>query len=320
MNIFMTGGAGFLGRAFMASLSPEDRLTVYSRDPGKQSRARRLFPKHRYILGDVLNYEHLHRSMIGHDVVVHAAAMKYVPQGETNVWQAFEVNVDGSRNVASAALQAGVSKVIGISTDKACEPINIYGLTKLAMERLFQEADGWSEHLSFNVVRYGNVISSTGSVIPIFRSQAREGIIKITDPLMTRFWLNIDEAVMLIHQAIDLANSMSGVVIVPTLRATTLNDIARASAWVELGPNWEDRVRLEVIGVRFGEKRHESLLANHEMPYTIRSPYNKSIIWLMPIALGAQEVETRFPHTFTSDIADRYSLPELTKLIHDAPE
>lgn len=320
MNIFMTGGAGFLGRAFMASLSADDRLTVYSRDEAKHARARRLFPKHRYILGDVSNYYHLYRSMIGHDIVIHAAAMKYVPQGETNVWESFEVNVDGSRNVAAAALQAGVSKVIGISTDKACEPINIYGLTKLAMERLFQEADGWSEHLSFNVVRYGNVISSTGSVIPIFRSQAREGIIKITDPLMTRFWLTIDQAVALIHRAIHLADSMSGVVIVPPLKATTLSDVARASAWVELGPDWEKSVEFEEIGVRFGEKRHESLLANHEIPYTIRSPFNRSIIWLMPIAKGAQDVKDRFPHTFTSDIADRFSLPELEKLIHDAPE
>jgi len=191
--------------------------------------------------------------------------MKYVPQAETNVAEALAVNADGSRNVAKAAMRNNVEQVIGISTDKACNPINVYGLTKLMMERLFQEYAQLSR-TRFNLVRYGNVIGSTGSVIPLFQRQARENkVITLTDPSMTRFWLSETNAVNLILKS--LQEPESGTVLIPRLFSCDMKTLAKAVAYSEL-INDNEKIELITIGIRFGEKTHESLLAPNGEPYT----------------------------------------------------
>ncbi len=266
-HIFVTGGAGFLGRALSEWAKDHRagwRFTVYSRDEAKHYGMRRAFPDHDYILGDVRDLDRLTLAMRGHDVVIHAGANKYVPQAEMNVREAIAINTVGSENVAKAAIQAQVKQVVGVSTDKACLPVNVYGITKLLMERLFQEYDRLSG-TQFNLIRYGNVIGSTGSVIPIFQRQAKDtGVLKITDPMMTRFWLTVWEAVGLIAAALD--EERGGTILIPELPSSTLGVTARAAA---LSVGIEEPT-IHIIGHRFGEKLHEWLVAPHEVMHTGR--------------------------------------------------
>lgn len=267
-HIFVTGGAGFLGMA-LSEWAREHRrgwrFTIYSRDEAKHYMMRRAFPNHDYILGDVRDPSRLTLAMRGHDVVIHAAANKYVPQAETNVREAIAVNVQGSENVAKAAIAAQVRQVVGISTDKACLPVNVYGTTKLLMERLFQEYDRLSD-TQFNLIRYGNVIGSTGSVIPIFQRQATDtGVLRVTNPEMTRFWLTVGEAVELLTAALD--EQRGGTVLIPRIPSSSLEVTARAAA-SSVGVEFP---KVEITGHRFGEKLHEYLLAPHEVPHTTLS-------------------------------------------------
>ncbi len=311
MRVFMTGGAGFLGQAIMrraVTFSPDPvHFTVYSRDEAKHMLAREEFPEATYILGDVRDQDRLDLAIAGHDLVIHMGAMKYVPEGESNVWEAMAVNVDGSRNVALAAAKTGVGQVIGISTDKACRPVNVYGLSKLVMERLFQEANRWSE-TRFNLVRYGNVIGSTGSVIPLFRRQAKEGRITLTDPGMTRFWLTVDHAVELIAETARLDHG--GTILIPRLPSATMQAIACACAEIEdiASPTFED------IGVRFGEKRHEDLVSPEEIPFAVGR--STSTMELYPSTEGPQvgHVEA----FYTSNTPDHMlTLTELVRMMAD---
>lgn len=263
-NIFITGGAGFLGKALVKRYYGNANITIYSRDESKHTLIRQSYPDCRFVLGDIRDYGRLELAMAGHDIVIHAAAMKYVPQAETNVAEALAVNVDGSRNVAKAAIHNNVEQVIGISTDKSCAPINVYGVTKLMMERMFQEYAGLSK-TRFNLVRYGNVIGSTGSVIPLFQRQARDDkVITLTDPQMTRFWLSENNAVNLIFKALE--ETETGTVLIPRLASCTMKTLAQAVVYSEKLKGNED-VRLKTIGVRFGEKTHEYLLSKHEEIY-----------------------------------------------------
>lgn len=309
MRVFLTGGAGFLGRAVMRRptlFSPDPVLfTVYSRDADKHIRCHVEFPDATYILGDVRDQDRLDISMAGHDLVIHMAAMKHVPEGERNVWEAMAVNVDGSRNVAQAAVRTGVEQVIGISTDKACRPVNVYGMTKLVVERLYQEADRWSE-TKFNLVRYGNVIGSTGSVIPFFRQQATEGKITLTNPGMTRFWLTVGQAVHTIHQAMQ---APSGTILIPRLPAATMQTVAVACAMVE-----EATPLYTEIGPRFGEKVHEDLISPEEVIYAERAP--NLLMLLYPNVQGVRE--NHIAHFYTSNTPDRmYTAEDLVPLITD---
>jgi UDP-N-acetylglucosamine 4,6-dehydratase len=266
MNVFLTGGAGFLGRAYLRWAKqerPDWHFTVFSRDEGKHARCRRDFPKVRYLIGDVRDYNCVEFAMAGHDVVIHMAAFKYVPQAETNVVECHEINVLGSLNVARAATRNGVKRVIGISTDKACEPINVYGITKLLMEKMFQELNGTTQ---FNLVRYGNVVSSTGSAIPLFKKQLEhDGFISLTDPDMTRFWLRVEEAVELINLA--LKEKRGGTVLIPRLPSISMADVARIALDGHYDPQCDEGPPIKIIGQRFGEKQHESLLGKVEAKY-----------------------------------------------------
>src|SRR5512138_1198683 len=192
-KLFLTGGTGSLGTALLDRLYTRHDVTVYSRDEVKQGYLRKRFPDVRFMLGDVRDYDRLLLAMRGHDAVIHAAAYKQVPSAEANVDEAIATNVVGSLNVARAAVHSGVAQVVGISTDKACAPINAYGETKALMEKLFQQADGWGDTM-FNCVRYGNVLGSRGSVVPLFLEQISNGDkYTLTDPDMTRFWMTLEQ-------------------------------------------------------------------------------------------------------------------------------
>lgn len=265
-NILITGGAGFLGRAIIRKSIIESwdaSFTIVSRDETKQDELMRRYgrqAKIRCYLGDVaFDAQSLARLFAGHDVVIHAAAVKYIPEAEHNRWECERVNVQGSKNVALAAKIADVPTVVGISTDKAVEPINTYGITKAMMENLYAEADRWGGP-RFLTVRYGNVVGSTGSVIPLFMRQVREnGQITITDRRMSRFWLPVDAAVRLVETAVDKAEQLHGATLVhacPSMMITKLAEACILAAGKAL-----DEVDIVEIGRRPGEKLEEALLA-----------------------------------------------------------
>jgi UDP-N-acetylglucosamine 4,6-dehydratase len=258
MKVLVTGGAGFLGRGILRRVQRgalDWEVTVYSRDETKQDECRRRYPFARYILGDVKDADRLRVATMGHDVVVHAAAMKYIPEAEVNAAECVNVNVGGALAVMRAAEAAGVRRVVGISTDKAVQPVNVYGMSKAIMERLFADTAQFQGGPTFVCVRYGNVVGSTGSVIPLFRRQVEElGRVRITNPQMTRFWMSADEAIDLIVLALDRARP--GAVVVPQARAMTIMDVAKAAT--------RDEVEVETIGERPGEKLHEQLIHYEE--------------------------------------------------------
>jgi UDP-N-acetylglucosamine 4,6-dehydratase len=261
-KVFITGGTGSLGNAFLKRAEAlKWQATVFSRDEVKQAELKSKYPDHRFVLGDIRDANWLKRAMRGHDVVIHAAAYKQVPAAEVNSGQAAEVNVIGSLNVATAAVDTNIQKVIGISTDKACAPVNCYGATKMVMEKIFQEACNWGD-TKFNLVRYGNVLGSRGSVVPLFQHQSKVlQMITLTNPRMTRFWLTLDQAVDLVVCA--LAERQAGTVLIPKCPASTMLVLAQAVA-----PHLVNNLKYKVIGVRPGEKTHEQLLHSGESMHT----------------------------------------------------
>lgn len=262
-EILVTGGTGTLGHAIARRVRRDGtraRLTVYSRDPMRQAAMRREFPEHRYVLGDVCDARALALAAAGHDLIIHAAAQKHIPQAEAAPDHCYAVNVTGSQNVLHAAALGGVGQVLGISTDKACHPINAYGCSKLMMERLCQQFALAQSAVRVNLCRYGNVLGSTGSVIPVWEAAlARGEKPKVTDPTMTRFWLSADQAVDLIEFALT---EPSGTITIPRLPGLSM---ARLAEYV-LPAGTE----LETIGLRPGEKLHEELVTAEEWPFVYR--------------------------------------------------
>jgi Predicted nucleoside-diphosphate sugar epimerases len=266
-NVFITGGAGFLGRGVMRRAQREGwpvRFTIYSRDEQLQAECRVKYPDARYVLGDVRDTERLSLAMTGSDYVIHAAAMKFIPEAEFNALECVSVNVDGARSVVSAGRAAGVDRVVGISTDKAAQPVNVYGMTKALMERMFAEATVFPTP-TYTTCRYGNVIGSTGSVVPVMLAQMkRQGYVEITDPNMTRFWITVDEAVDIILEAFK---APAGVTVVPTPFAARMADVAHAVVDVS-GAEYrninDDPQLIRVIGARPGEKLDEDLVGHYE--------------------------------------------------------
>ena len=312
-NILVTGGAGYLGRAYLRWASehqPDFRFTIFSRDEAKHARCRREFsdPGHyRYIVGDICDSQTVDLVVAGHDTIIHAAAFKYVPQGETNGIECTSINYAGSISVARAAIRHGVERVIGISTDKACSPINNYGTSKLMMERAFQELDTRTECTRFNLVRYGNVISSTGSVIPVFQEQLkRQGFISLTDPLMTRFWLSVSGAVDLINLA--LLEDFGGTILIPRCPSISMQALADSVV--------QNQEQIRVVGMRFGEKRHESLLNEVEGHYADRVTDRLMRLWPTVSASVHDPVPA-----YSSDHPDHMlTVVELQQMIDEAPE
>lgn len=305
-KIFVTGGTGSLGKALLETAEKKhwgSRFTVYSRDEVKQAELKNLYPQHRFILGDIRDYHWLELAMRGHDKVIHAAAYKQVPSAEVNSNQAVSVNIDGSLNVLRAAISAGVQRVVGVSTDKSCAPVNCYGATKMIMEKLFQEASTLSKLTQFTLVRYGNVLGSRGSVLPLFMKQAAyDGVITITDAEMTRFWMTLQQAVDLIEAAFKEDDP---VVLIPKCKASTMIDLAEAAA-----PNCE----IKYIGIRPGEKVHEKLVHNGESSHTFQDETH------FRVYPAFYNVESNLPTGFeyTSDNAPQLNVEQLRVMINES--
>jgi UDP-N-acetylglucosamine 4,6-dehydratase len=268
-QIVLTGGTGSFGKAFVRRLLSEGRdctLRIYSRDELKQVEMARAFgndPRLRFLIGDVRDRSRLYRAMQGADVVVHAAAMKQVPICEYNPAEAVRTNVDGAQNVIDAAIDAGVRRTVALSTDKAVNPVNLYGATKLCAEKLFVHGNNYdgSRRSRFACVRYGNVMGSRGSVIPLFQDQARGGTLTVTDKRMTRFWISLGQAVDLVLQALE--EMEGGEIFVPKIPSMRVTDLARAIA-----PD----AHVKEVGIRPGEKLHEILLTEEEARQTAEFP------------------------------------------------
>lgn len=255
-SVLVTGATGSFGKRFVRTVldrhNPK-RLVIFSRDELKQFEMQQVFrdARLRWVLGDVRDKERLYHALDGIDVVVHAAAMKQVPASEHNPMEAIRTNVMGAGNVISACIDQGVERVIALSTDKAANPANLYGATKLCSDKLFVAANVLAEpqRTRFSVVRYGNVIGSRGSVIPFFMQRRASGVLPITDPRMTRFWITLGEGVQFVVGCLE--RMRGGEVFVPKIPSMTIMDVAKAVA---------PECRTEIIGIRPGEKLHEIMI------------------------------------------------------------
>lgn len=317
-NILITGGSGTLGRAILRTAQRERwdaSFTVFSRSELLQAQMRADFPAARYVLGDVRDYDRLSAAVAGHDLVVHAAALKRVPEAEEQPTECYQTNVAGSINVVRACIAAGVKKCIGISTDKACRAVTAYGASKLAMEKVFLSQPTHlrlglpSKLTAFSCVRYGNVVGSRGSVIPLWRKQAAVGEpLTVTRADATRFWMAPSQAVKVIE---DAATCAGGLVLVPKMSSLGIGEMAHI-----LFPG----AALKEVGFRSLEKVHEDLVADdevatdgHEGAWPGGSIYSQSIYyWLGGISQG------KTGHSYTSDRAERLAPDAFLKMLNEA--
>ncbi len=264
-TILVTGGTGSFGKAFVRIVLEEfqpGKVIVYSRDELKQYEMAQTFRDRRlrFFIGDVRDKERLLRAMNGVDVVVHAAALKQVPAAEYNPTEPVKTNILGAMNVIEAALERKVRRIIALSTDKAANPINLYGATKLVSDKLFVAANSYAgrQDTRFAVVRYGNVVGSRGSVVPLFMKQRETGTITITDSRMTRFWITLDQGVRFVLRCLSMMHG--GEIFVPKLPSAGIMDIAEAIA---------PGCRIEITGIRPGEKLHEVMIPEDDARHTV---------------------------------------------------
>lgn len=306
-SILVTGGTGSFGRAFIRHalqfLDPA-RIVVFSRDELKQYEFRSEIgddPRVRWFIGDVRDQQRLNRALDGVDYVVHAAAMKQVDTAEYNPFECIATNVLGAENVINASIDAGVQRVVALSTDKASSPINLYGASKLCSDKLFSAGNNYAGHGStrFSVVRYGNVMGSRGSVIPLFRRLAESGRLPITDTRMTRFWITLDQAVEFVVNSFD--RMAGGEIFVPRIPSTTVVDLAEA-----IVPGAE----LDVVGIRPGEKLHEEMISEDDARRTFAFDDYYVIAPLMAAWPGASDFSEGKPvpdgFAYRSDTNDQW--------------
>jgi UDP-N-acetylglucosamine 4,6-dehydratase len=327
-SILITGGTGSFGKRFiqriLASYQPR-KLIVYSRDELKQFEMEKLFPQEkypslRYFLGDVRDNGRLMQAFRGVDIVIHAAALKHVPAAEYNPFEFIKTNVLGAQGIIEAAIERGVKKVVALSTDKASNPINLYGATKLCSDKLFVAGNSYAGAggTQFSVVRYGNVIGSRGSVIPFFMNLKSTGVLPITDERMTRFLITLDQGVDLVFKALDI--SSGGEIFVPKIPSMKITDVAKSVA-----PNCD----IKVTGIRPGEKLHESMISVDDAANTREYDDHYRIFptihnWSSGhIAEGGKPVAENFE--YTSDKNSSWMTPEqlcslLGRYKHSGPE
>jgi UDP-N-acetylglucosamine 4,6-dehydratase len=268
-TLLITGGTGSFGKKctqiVLENYQPK-KLIILSRDELKQFEmsqrwSMKRYPCIRYFLGDVRDRTRLIRALQGVDYVIHAAALKQVPAAEYNPAESIKTNILGAMNLIDAAIHNNVKRVVALSTDKACNPINLYGATKLCADKLFIAANvysGTDRETTFNIVRYGNVLGSRGSVVPFFKERAKTGTLPITDPRMTRYWITLDQAVHFVLQV--LALQCKGAIFVPKIPSMKITDLAKAIA-----PDCKQ----DIVGIRPGEKIHETLVGEEEGRNTV---------------------------------------------------
>jgi UDP-N-acetylglucosamine 4,6-dehydratase len=320
-TILVTGGTGSFGRRFVDTVLREQRprkIIVFSRDELKQHEMRQHFPDGpgspmRYFIGDVRDADRLRRAFTGVDLVVHAAALKQVPACEYNPFEAVQTNIQGAKNIVDAAIDVGVPRIVALSTDKAVAPVNLYGATKLVAEKIVVQGNSYSSPGGprFSCVRYGNVVGSRGSVIPLFEAQKPSGVISMTDARMTRFWITLEQGVRLVMTAAERMHG--GEVFIPKLPSMRITDLAEV-----LAPGCEVRM----IGIRPGEKIHETLISEDETRQTLdvgdmyviqpMFPWWESERWS-----GGTPLPEGF--RYSSDVNDRWLAgPELLRMIEDS--
>jgi UDP-N-acetylglucosamine 4,6-dehydratase/5-epimerase len=264
-TILITGGTGSFGSKFipmtLKKFNPK-KIIVYSRDEIKQWEMQNLYKNHkkiRFFIGDIRDKERLFRALDGVDYVVHAAASKIVPTAEYNPFEAIKTNINGAMNLIDACIDRKVKKIVALSTDKACNPANLYGATKLASDKLFIAGNYYSSKTAtkFSVVRYGNVMGSRGSVIPFFMEQAKSGVITVTDKRMTRFMISLEDAVQQVWTAFE--NMQGGEIFIKKIPSMNIKDIAKAVS---------EKAKIKYIGIRPGEKIHELMISESDSMYT----------------------------------------------------
>jgi UDP-N-acetylglucosamine 4,6-dehydratase/5-epimerase len=280
-TVLVTGGTGSFGRKFVEAVLPlrPKKLIVFSRDELKQHEMRQRFPDAdanspmRYFIGDVRDRDRLKRAFHGVDLVVHAAALKQVPACEYNPIEAVQTNINGAKNVIDAAIDAGVKRVVALSTDKAVSPVNLYGATKLVAEKLFVQGNAYAGAggTRFSCVRYGNVVASRGSVIPLFAAQRDKGCLTVTDERMTRFWITLDQGVRFVAWCAE--HMHGGEVFIPKIPSMKIVDLAR-----HMAPGCE----VKYTGIRPGEKLHEMLLSEDEGRHALEFPDKFILLPLFP--------------------------------------
>jgi|TARA_R110001592_G_scaffold20933_2_gene84950 FlaA1/EpsC-like NDP-sugar epimerase len=311
-TILITGGTGSLGKALVKQLKQYNKIIIYSRDEGKQALIFGNNPEIVRVIGDVRDYNKLNVTLQRHkvDYIIHTAALKRIDDMEWHPDECIKTNINGSENVARAALSNGVKKCILVSTDKACQPVNVYGSSKFIAERIFTNYDYYSTSTTFASVRYGNVIASRGSFVPLFMDWIKKGQkIKVTSEEMTRFLFTLNDAVDAVLGALE--NSQGGEVFVPQINSYTLPVCIEA-----LEKIIDKKSNTEIVGLRPGEKLHEDMLAETELPFTYQVP-NINLLQIRPQytnRIYRDWEKYRGPH-FNSELWVKEDIKELKVLI-----
>lgn len=315
-TVLITGGTGSFGKKFVkkALTLGVKKIIVFSRDELKQYEMKQEFTddRMRFFIGDVRDKDRLYRAFDGVDIVIHAAAMKHVDACEYNPFEAIKTNIHGAQNIIDAAIDKGVEKVIALSTDKACSPINLYGATKLASDKLFIAANAYvgEKKTKFAVVRYGNVVGSRGSVVPFFKKMRETGVLPVTDERMTRFWITLEHGVQFVID--NLSRMHGGELFVPKIPSMNIMDLAKA-----IGPDCE----IKIVGIRPGEKLHEAMIteddARHTIEfddyYVIQPEFNW---WAEENKVGSKPLASDF--NYVSDTNPQWlTIEELQKLVEE---
>lgn len=312
-TVLVTGGTGSFGKKFTKKALElgVKKIIVFSRDELKQYEMKQEFDdkRLRFFIGDVRDKERLVRAFDGVDFVIHAAAMKHVDACEYNPFEAVKTNIHGAQNIVEAAIDCGVEKVIALSTDKACAPVNLYGATKLASDKLFVAANAYvgDKQTSFSVVRYGNVMGSRGSVVPFFKKMRHTGVLPVTDERMTRFWITLDQGVQFVINSLERMHG--GEIFVPKIPSMNIMDLAKA-----IGPE----CKIEIVGIRPGEKLHEAMIMEDDARHTVEFD-NYYVIqpefpwWSKSFAEGGKELPDGFAYTSDSN-TEWLSIEELRTL------
>ncbi|RXJ02237.1 UDP-N-acetylglucosamine 4,6-dehydratase (inverting) [Anaerobacillus alkaliphilus] len=315
-TILITGGTGSFGKKFIKRVLDLDvkKVIVFSRDELKQFEMAQEFtdPRIRFFIGDVRDKDRLYRAFDGVDIVIHAAALKHVGACEYNPFEAVKTNINGAQNIIEAAIDRGVTKIIALSTDKAASPVNLYGATKLASDKLFVAANSYAgdKDTRFAVVRYGNVVGSRGSVVPFFKKIKDTGEIPITDERMTRFWITLDQGVQFVLDSLD--RMKGGEIFVPKIPSMKVTDLAEAIA---------PECSIKIVGIRPGEKLHEAMITEDDARRTLE--YDKYYViqpefpwWRKEYSNGGKALPDGF--SYISNVNDHWlTVDELRELVKE---